>query len=582
MHLAGSAALALLVAVAPLGAQETSPTTFLDQVVVRVIDVDVVVLDADGNPVKGLGRDDFRLLEDGKPVEISNFLAYEEQAPAFTVVTPAATEGEAPANAAPTIAAAPAVTWVVYLDQARLDPGPRTDVLKQIRSFLGQAPRPGDRFLVASFDGNSLKVDSALTTERAKADAAIDGLQKKRGNLSPLESQRSFIRQQVTAVDTSGGGGLGGGLSTAPEEADTLLDDIDHFADQQVFAGHFEVTAARDLLAILSGVEGRVAILYAGAGIETRPAESLYEMWKNKFAELLGRDTVERRASRQLDPRWTQVLHEYSQLLEAANGGRFTLFTIQAGRNRGPDVSAETPNDLGFQNPGGGDTTGLREGSSLAALAEETGGRTFVASPKLATRLETVRRDMVTYYSLGYHPEGDKPGRRRHLDVQVSRPGLRVLHRSEVSDRSWQEQATDATVTALLADTAPDNPFGITVETGAPDAASKVKRGSTRLPVVVKVPLRQVALLPEGQQHKGELLFEFALRDPDGGFRRLDSRPLAFQVPNEKLSQALGQFVSFKVELDFAPGSYKLATTVLDQLAGTRSTAILPIEVAKP
>jgi VWFA-related protein len=573
--------LASLLAVAPLGAQEPGPTTFLDQVVVRVIDVDVVVLDADGNPVKGLGRDDFQLLEDGKPVEISNFLAYEEQAPAFTVVTPATPEGETPAVATPAVAAAPTVTWVVYLDQARLDPGPRNDVLKQIRTFLGQAPRQGDRFLVAYFDGNALRVGSSLTTDAAQADAAVEGLQKQRGNVSNLESRRSFLRQQIAAVDTTPGG-VGRGFSSAPDEAAQLLDDIDAFADQEVLAGRFEVTAARDLLAVLSGGEGRVAILYAGAGIETRPAESLYEMWRNKFTELLGRNEVESRTRRNLDPRWTEVQKEYSKLLQAANGGRFTLFTIQAGRNRGPDVSAETPGDYGFQNQVGGDVTGLREGSSLAALAEETGGRTFVASSKLADRLQAVRRDMVTYYSLGYHPEGDKPGRRRQLDVKVRRPGLKVLHRSEVSDRSWEEQATDATVTALLAESEPENPFGISVETAAPDPQQKRRGGSTMMPVVVKVPLRQVALVPEGQQHKGELLFEFALRDPDGGFRRLESRPLSFQVPNEKLSQALGQYVSFRVELAFAPGAYKLATTVLDQLAGTRSTAILPIEVAKP
>ncbi len=564
--------LALAVARAPLAAQQA---TFSGSVEVRVVNVDVVVLDRDGNPVTGLGRDDFELLEDGKPVGISNFLAYQEPGSTTSFAAPGEASSAAPAAVAPEPenAVAPAATWVVYLDIARLDPGPRADVLRQVREFLGRAPRPGDRFLVAFFDGNSLHLLSPLTTKSATADTAIEKLQKRRGNLSRLESERDFLKHSIANVNLSERG--------AADEAAQILDDIDHLADQEVIAGHFEVSAARDLLALLSGVEGRVAILYAGAGIETRPGEALYELWKNKFAELLGRAEVERLTARQNDTRWTSVLSEYNQLLVAANGGRFTLFTIQAGRNRGPDVSAETPGELGYENPVGGDATGLREGSSLAALAEETGGRTFVASPKLATRLETVRRDLVTYYSLGYHPEGEKPGRKRHIDVQVRRPGLRVLHRSEVSDRSWQEQATDATVTALISDSVPENPFGVSIDTPAPDAKQR-KRGRTRLqPVEVRVPLRGITLLPEGGGHKGELLFEFALRDSEGGFRRLESRSLPLQIPDSELKKALGEHVSYRVELALPPGSYTLAATVLDQVGGGRSTATVPLEVAK-
>jgi VWFA-related protein len=564
--------LALAVAGAPLSAQQA---TFSGSVEVRVVNVDVVVLDRDGNPVTGLGRDDFELLEDGKPVPISNFLAYQEPAPGTSAAATPETPGAAPPAAPrePEIEVAPAATWVVYLDIARLEPGPRADVLRQLRDFLGRARRPGDRFLIAYFDGNSLQLLSPLTTQPATADAAIEKLQKRRGNLSRLESERAFLKESIANVNLSENG--------AAYEADQILDDINHLAEQEIIASHFEVSAARDLLSILSGVEGRVAILYAGAGIETRPAESLYELWKNKFAQLLGRSEVERQAEQRIDPRWTRMLDEYNDLLVAANGGRFTLYTIQAGRNRGPDVSAETPGELGYENPVGGDASGLREGSSLAALAAETGGRTFVASPKLGERLQAVRRDLVTYYSLGYHPEGEKPGRKRHIDVRVHRPGLRVLHRAEVSDRSWKDQATDATVTALLADSTPENPFGVSIATPAPDPKQS-SRGRARLqPVEVLVPLHGITLLPGDGSHKGELLFEFALRDSEGGFRRLESRTLPLQIPDADLKKALGEHVSYKIQLALTPGKYTFATTVLDQLGGGRSTAIAPLDVKK-
>ena len=61
-----------LSAQAPAGTQsQTQPPVFRSSV--RLIDVDVYVTDPQGRPVKGLTRDDFELLEDGKPQEIRAF-----------------------------------------------------------------------------------------------------------------------------------------------------------------------------------------------------------------------------------------------------------------------------------------------------------------------------------------------------------------------------------------------------------------------------------------------------------------------------------------------------------------------------
>jgi VWFA-related protein len=43
---------------------------------VELVTVDAVVLDAGGRPVPGLARDDFRVIEDGKPLEIARFEAF--------------------------------------------------------------------------------------------------------------------------------------------------------------------------------------------------------------------------------------------------------------------------------------------------------------------------------------------------------------------------------------------------------------------------------------------------------------------------------------------------------------------------
>ena len=60
-------------------AQEAPSTDFYETVEVNVVNVEVYVTDKKGNPVTGLTRDDFEILEDGEPIEISNFYAGQGQ-----------------------------------------------------------------------------------------------------------------------------------------------------------------------------------------------------------------------------------------------------------------------------------------------------------------------------------------------------------------------------------------------------------------------------------------------------------------------------------------------------------------------
>ncbi len=229
----------------------------------------------------------------------------------------------------------------------------------------------------------------------------------------------------------------------------------------------------------------------------------------------------------------------------------------------GPSLSPESPEG----------------GSSLAAFATETGGRSFLGAPHLAERLETAKRDLVTYYSLGYQPERSDPGAFHTLTVKVRRDGVKVVHRRGVSERAPDEIAGDAATAALLAAAPPANPFGATLRAGA---ATRAKTGRAMLvPVLVLVPMRALTLVPDGAVHRAQLSFHFSLRDPDGGYRRLEARPLEFSVPDDKLAAATGQSIVFKVELKLEPGAYQLGCAVFDKLGGATSATTTGFTVPK-
>ena len=67
------AVLALQIFVTTAFAQQQAPLT--ERIEVSVVNVDVSVSGADGQPVPGLSRDDFEVLDDGRRQQITNFYA---------------------------------------------------------------------------------------------------------------------------------------------------------------------------------------------------------------------------------------------------------------------------------------------------------------------------------------------------------------------------------------------------------------------------------------------------------------------------------------------------------------------------
>jgi VWFA-related protein len=459
---------------------------------------------------------------------------------------------------------------VLYIDQSRIQPGMRNLVLRDAREFLAANLWPGDRTLVATFDGASLKILSMLSTDPGQAIAALEAMERETGVPSSLRAMASRIQSEILGADPRS--------NSSAFDFERLLGDIEGLMEAETLRSRNALNGVRDLLAIVAGVEGRVGMIFAGGGFDASPVENLYTLLERRFGQVIspGRSG----GNRQLDGRSSEIRTEYGRLLADVNSSRITIYTVHAGDGRGPDV---TTADIGGSPDASGPSlavgTGPEGGSSLAAFAAETGGRTFLAATDLSERLTVARNDFATYYSLGYRPDRPASGTVRELSVRVKREGVKVIHRRGVQDRTPQQEGGNAALAALLSDTAPANELGIGIEVGAPE---KPKRGkSPRVPILVKVPVRAITLVPDAAGHRAHLEFYFSIRDPDGGFRRLEPRELAFAIPGEKLAAASGQAVAYKIEIALEPGSYRVGVAALDRIGGTRGSAVAPIQVAK-
>lgn len=538
--------LLLLLVLSPIAAvaQEALPTPpppekFVEEIEVRVVNIDVVVTDAQGKPLTNLTRDDFEMVEKGKPVEVSYFSRISE---GRLQDESGAVDDQAPRSP---------VIWAVYLDQTNIKPARRNQALRQLRAFLDGVMRNGDRAIVASYDGLVFRVRTGVTADRAFLLQTLETLQKERVHLGPAAVQEPFLRSQIEHV------------IDPYEEGLVISRDINTVVDAEAMRTRNAIAGMGSLLDVLAGVDGRTAIVYVGAGFNTLPGLGITEVFRRKLPML-----AEGIQAPKPEDRRFELEQAIVKLAGRVSATRATVYSIHAGDQRagllGPDDKGHTAVTGSIV----GENSLLVESGSVQAMAARTGGRTFTANESLSSQLSIVASDLSHYYSLGYVPKG-KPSELRNVSVRVKIPGARVRHREAVRERSPDEQAGDAVVTALF-NPSEANPLAVKI-------ATQPKRGRI-LPVRVEVPLDSLTFLPDETAHHAGLVFHFAIAGSDGSVWRLDSRELPLAIPKARFAKALTQNVTYGVEVPMNSQGLRLAVSVQDRIGQVRSLITVPLQ----
>ncbi|MCL4839516.1 MAG: hypothetical protein KJ058_16305, partial [Thermoanaerobaculia bacterium] len=144
--------------------------------------------------------------------------------------------------------------------------------------------------------------------------------------------------------------------------------------------------------------------------------------------------------------------------------------------------------------------------------------------------------------------------------------------------RTSDQQLADTALAAASLGGA-DNPLGALLEVSVGERAGRRKEREVK--ALVRLPVPSLTLMPNGNGHAGKLAFEFAVRDEEGRVSRFEKREQTFSIPAEKLAAAAKQSIAYGIEMHLAPGSYTLATAVLDAVGGVRSTATIGFRVEK-
>lgn len=560
------ACLALLLGLAvPAVAQQEEPTSlFIDRVDVNVINVEVFVTDRQGNRVTGLTAEDFEIFEDGRPVEISNFYAVAregraersfERDRALVAGTPRAELEVLPEDQQ--------LSLLVYVDNFNLRPGSRNKVLRQMEGFIEDRIVQGDRVMLVSFN-RSIEVVTPFTTDRNEIGEGVRKLRKMAGYRELVEGDRREVLREINFFAQSIGTDPGSAYGMAVDRVRSFVAKSQEDLEQSA-------KGLRSVTRSLSGLPGRKALLYVSDGLSELPGQELYDHVYRIFASSVASSAglnIER-ASETFDNYRPEILRE---TIADANAHQVTFYTLDArgSTGSGGTLSAEFET-LGAEGAGTSELDSVRTANLTAPMvnmAERTGGTAIRNTDNFDGALANMAKDFESFYSLGFRsPRGGDSSYHR-IKVEVKRPGLTARHRSGYVDKPQVERVADRTLSSLLLE-AEQNPLGIGIDFGPPQ---KQKSDRYILPVIIRIPVRDVALLPQGDKEQGKLTIFVAVRDEVGGVSDIHRLPVNLSFTREQLEsvRASGEF-AYRTNLEIRGGTPKVAIGVWDELSGTES-----------
>ncbi|HVG07301.1 MAG TPA: VWA domain-containing protein [Thermoanaerobaculia bacterium] len=544
-----AACLLLLSAGSAVLAQKPAQPETVDQdlgeiVNVNVVNVDVYVTDKSGKRIQGLTKDDFDIFENGKKVAITNFYAV-EGGKAKMIGDEPVPAASAPAKPglpvqAPRLPEDQRLRLVVYIDNFNLHPFNRNRVMRELRAFLGQKLNRDDQVMLVTYD-RELHVRRTFTSDPGLINDALVELEKISAQAVHADSERRDALRNIEDAQNPAEA-----LSYARTYAQSTFNDLS-----------FSIDGLKKLVSSLAGMPGRKAVLYVSDGLQMIAGQDVYYAVQSKFGE----QSTGLTESMQFD-----TSRRFTELTATANANRVTFYTIDAaGLRVYSSISAEN------QTAGQGVYVDSIQISNLQAplqmLAEKTGGVAIINANQVTPHLEKLAQDFGTYYSLGYSPPHYGDGRYYKIEVKVKQKGYQVRHREGYRDKSPDSRMTDGTLAALNFPFE-DNPFGVELEFGQ---GTQKDGGHFLVPVLVKIPLGKLVLVPREQTHEARVRLYIAAMDDKGGVSDVQQVQLPISIPAAELQGAMGKHYAYSVNLLMRRGDQKIAVGVRDDVAGESS-----------
>lgn len=547
MHTRFAVAAAAILSLAGMAAaqepqQPEQTPRLVETVDVRVINVDVVVTDRKGNPIRGLKMDDFEVFENGKKVNLTNFY----EVTGSESAGPPPTKPSEPAPSQQKTAPMPPQNLrrriIFFVDNLSLQPFNRNRVFTAMKAFAEESMRPGDEAMVATWN-RSMKIRVRFTSDKTQIIQALDGIAGESAFGIHNISERRQVESQIRDART---------YNEAVGAARSYAQSVEHDLRQSV-------SAINGLMSTLAGVEGKKILVLTSEGFPMSPGKEMFfyidEMAREKtdWRRSSGSSLIE------------SMTFDSSMLIQSiaktANANNITLYTMHAaglsGYNEG---SAENARSMPYaaQQAALTNTT-----DSMNILASMTGGIAVTGTNNFRAGFDQIEKDLGAYYSLGYRAGTERVDRQRPLEVRTKNRDHVVRFRKSFVEKSIQTEMSDRVIANLFYES-DANDMNIFLTTKQPIPTDD---GLFRVPLEVHIPMDSLSLLPQGEIHAGSFTVYVAAADKLGDMSDVSSTQVPLRFPSEDLKNAAGKHYTWSVELLMEKGRNRISVGVIDDVS---------------
>ena len=554
--LAGLALLAVAAAGPALAQQEDLPAVFSEVIDVRVVNIEVVVTDRDGNRIHGLKASDFELLVDGEPTPIDYFTEIEEGRAL------AAADGEAVAGVPNLEPDAPVGTsFLLFIDDFFSVKRDRDRVLDRLEEQFSQLG-PEDRVAAVSFDGKTVDMLTTWTNSPTQlADALREARRRRTQGLMRIAELRTNDqeRREQTELRAIANRFIEEGGVEPPEDVmrNTLRGTELRYATNLESQLERSVLAAVATLRSFANRPGRKVMLLLAGGWPESPA--LYTVASGGLsADNLGAAS---------DSRLMSHRTLFGPLVSAANLIGYTLYPVDVPGFRPAftlDASASLDSNAASDPSAGAGAFQEREllqHTTLQHLARSTGGLAMINAERDTAFADAIA-DTRSYYWLGFQPQRREDDEVHEIEVRlVDHPDYRVRSREGYVDMSRATEVTMMVEGSLLFGNPPSaKPLG--VRFGKPE---RRRLGKMVVPVEVAIPLDEVQLLPVAGMWQNELEFRVTVMDKHGNRSETPVEKIRIAGPQEPQP---GQYFTYQTGLELRRREHTFVIAVYDPLTG--------------
>ncbi|MGC2196090.1 MAG: VWA domain-containing protein [Terriglobales bacterium] len=563
----------ILPVVLSVAQQPEAPPSFKTQT--ELVLVSAIVQDKHGEHVSGLTKENFKLLENGKPQEIRIFDEVKTTAGSVSAAAPSAPNEFS--NRATAETSKPHRLTIIAFDLLNMPTLKQADARKALWDLLAEAANSMEPTAVYTIGTSGVQVVSDFTTDPHTLAEALKHLKSGRKVVADLKLEATphedVESDQYTAdsrIQLSGSGGAGR-MTAILQQMETLQKEIELNTTSQLrrYVVLDTLSGLRQIAQACALIPGRKSLVWVTGGIPFDVSPTDMSIMGSPFPG--GRRD------------WTDVYAEYLRTWRALNDAQVVLYPVDVRGMTSPTLVDPSIMNQGERLDGRAGAYQDRQSTSADyAFADATGGRAFYGSSDLKKGFEEAVRDSDNYYVLGYYVPADSKAKSGWRTISVkSRAGLEIRARSGYF---YNPSHADLQMTRQRdLDGALYSPIDLTAVTFTArwkQVIAEQPTGARHVGFELVLPASFAAIDEADNNHMAIDILALA-KTPDGKVvGKATARTIDGHLNATQLRQVRERGLTYANALDLPPGDYVVRFVVRDGLNGRIGSLTAPLKVS--